>query len=144
MHVCIFILRFFPQLDENQPVHSSAVPASTQGTSRSGRGAAQTVTGPSDSAAHPGSPSEQRADENRELEPAARNPTAIRRNAEDEAAEEEEESAVGLDRMGVSEASDQPPPPSEEPEAERIHSHPNMVEPLSDHRLNRECLMLDT
>lgn len=121
----------FTQVDENHhpasdgPVHPSTVPASTQGTSRSGRGAAQTPSGPTDS----GAPQEQQ--EAQILEP----PAPVRRNMEEDSSqpeEQEEESAGGQNLMEVSETSDQDPPPSGEPEQGR--PQPNMVEPLLDHR----------
>lgn len=137
----------FTQVDENHhlasdgPVHLSTVPASTQGTSRSGRGAAQTPSGPSDS----GAPQEQQ--EAQILGP----PAPVRRNMEEdlsqpedggdqeeEEQEQEEESAGGQNLTEVSEASDQHPPPSEEPEPEQGRPQPNMVEPLLDHRGKRE------
>ncbi|XP_044197860.1 uncharacterized protein zgc:66455 isoform X1 [Thunnus albacares] len=139
------------------------VPGSTQGTSRSGRGAAQTPSDQSDPAVHPASPQEQHDSPSLHPNPSPHTPTAIGRNAEvastlpqEEAAvpgntslqsrSEEEKSAEGSGRAAegenrteVSQASDQHPSASEAPEpeeTEQIHPHPNMVEPLSDHRGN--------
>ncbi|XP_068583355.1 uncharacterized protein zgc:66455 [Cebidichthys violaceus] len=109
---------------ENQPSESeiyshiypseavSTVPASVQGTSRSGRGAAPTTQ--------------------IYVEEASARP-------EEAAVPEEERSAEGENRAEVEEPLDQIPVPSEPPEPERTeqtHPHPNVVEPLSDHRGN--------
>lgn len=56
-------------------------------------------------------------------------------------ADSSEQAAEGKNRMEVSQASDQHPSASETPEpdeTEQMHPHPNMVEPLSDHRGNCE------
>ncbi|XP_037621797.1 uncharacterized protein zgc:66455 isoform X1 [Sebastes umbrosus] len=122
------------------------VPASTQGTSRSGRGAAQTPSGQSDSTVPTGSPPQQHNDQNQELKPTTSSPTTIQINVEEAATHpeeaavpEEERSADGENRTDVSEASDQLPAPSGAPEpeeTEQSHPHPNIVEPLLDHRGN--------
>lgn len=137
------------------PTSAPTVPVS----SRSERGAAQTPSGQSDPDVRPASPPQPHDDQIHESEPPTHAPTAIRRNAE-EASTRSEEAAVpedegstlrlseedksdGENRTGVSEASDQLPAPSEGPEpedTEQTHPHPNMVEPLSDHRRNREYI----
>lgn len=139
----------------NPFIADPTVPASTQGTSRSERGAAQTPSGPSDSDVHPASPQQQPDRQNHELKPTTRTPTAVRRNVEEASTHPEEAAAPGGESstQSLSEqksaenrtedgvASDQLPPPSEGPdpeEPEQTHSHPNMVEPLSDHRGSRE------
>ncbi|CAK6976322.1 uncharacterized protein zgc:66455 isoform X2 [Scomber scombrus] len=137
------------------------LPSSTQGTLRSGRGATQTPSGQSDPDVHAASPQEQHDSPSHQPEPSPHTPTAIHRNTavastvpQEEAAvpddtslqsqsEEEmfadssEQAAEGKNRMEVSQASDQHPSASETPEpdeTEQMHPHPNMVEPLSDHR----------
>ncbi|XP_073328856.1 uncharacterized protein [Pagrus major] len=132
------------------PTAAPTVPTSSQETPRSGRGATQTPSGPSDPAVHPASPQQQHDGQNQELRPSStRTPTAAQRAEEEAAAPEDESSTQGLmeeaggNRTEVSEDSDQLPPPSKGPEpepepeqAEQTHPHPNMVEPLSDHRGN--------
>lgn len=62
---------------------------------------------------------------------------------------EDESSTQSLseeETSGSEQAADQLPPPSAGPEPEKTqqtHPLPNMVEPLSDHRGNRECLCVD-
>ncbi|TKS68713.1 hypothetical protein D9C73_002776 [Collichthys lucidus] len=125
------------------------VPVSTQGTSRWGRGAAQTTSDPSDSTVHPEPPPQHDA-QNHELKPTTSIPAPTQSNVEEASTHpqetaasledrsgqslSEEESAVGKERMEVSEASDQLPSSSELEKTEQTHPHPNMVEPLSDHR----------
>ncbi|XP_051241464.1 uncharacterized protein zgc:66455 isoform X2 [Dicentrarchus labrax] len=119
---------------------TATVPASTQGTSRSGRGATQTPPDPTDPSVHPASP-QQLHHIIDEIKPNARSPTAIRRDVEEvwSSVSEEEKSADGGNRTEVSEASDRLPSHSEGPEpkeTEQTHPQPNMVEPLSDHKVN--------
>ncbi|XP_059195271.1 uncharacterized protein zgc:66455 isoform X3 [Centropristis striata] len=110
------------------------VPTSTQGTSRSGRGAAQTTSVQSDG-------------QNQELKPTSSSSTTTQTTEEDEPTRPEEAAAPHPEEEGrsadgaVGDLSDQLPAPSEaaEPEPEQpepTHPHPNMVEPLSDHRGN--------
>lgn len=133
---------------ENHVYPSAAVPkvpVPTQGTFRSGRGVL------SDSAVH-STPSQQHH------EPSSRTPTAIQRNVEEAVAAEgesiarswsdkessandSEQAGDGRNRMEVNQASDQLLSPSERPQpqhTEQSHPHPNMVEPLSEHRVNGE------
>ncbi|KAM3623233.1 uncharacterized protein V6R79_008820 [Siganus canaliculatus] len=111
---------------------SSTPPLSTGGTSRSGRGANQTTSDLFQPAVQPASP---------------QNPTAIRRNVEEAAADhqetaapEAESSAWTLSEEDTTEVTDPShllPPTSDRTapeEAEPTHPQPNMVEPLSDHR----------
>ncbi|XP_049428448.1 uncharacterized protein zgc:66455 isoform X2 [Epinephelus fuscoguttatus] len=124
-------------------------PASTQGTSRSGRGATQSPSSRSDSAVPPESLQQQHDGQNQQLEPTTGSPTANVEEAsthpeeaavtEEERLSEQERSADGEDRTEVGKASNELPAPSEAPEpdeTEQTHPHPNMVEPLSDHRGN--------
>ncbi|KAM7010088.1 uncharacterized protein LKV04_001930 [Tautogolabrus adspersus] len=109
---------------------------STQESSRSGRGADRTSSDQSD----PTESSQQnQISQNHKLQP-TQTPTAIQRNIEEDS-KQLEEAAVSEqeNRKEVSEASDQPPHPSEGPEPdepEPTHPHPNIVEQLSDHRGN--------
>ncbi|XP_040000814.1 uncharacterized protein zgc:66455 isoform X2 [Xiphias gladius] len=128
--------------------------ASTQGTSRSGRGITRTPSSGSDSAVRATSPQQQH-----ELEPTSRTPAAVRRNVEEASTQpegaavpgdesgarnrsQEEEPATGSEQATDGEnsnASDRHPSTSEGPEpgeTEQTHPHPNMVEPLLDHRGN--------
>ncbi|XP_058496195.1 uncharacterized protein zgc:66455 [Solea solea] len=69
-----------------------------------------------------------------QLQPSTRPPVAVRRNVIEE---EEEVDDDDNNSTEVSETSDQHPPTSVGPEAEETehtHPHPNMVEPLLDHR----------
>uniref|UniRef100_A0A3B4V1J4 CUB domain-containing protein n=1 Tax=Seriola dumerili TaxID=41447 RepID=A0A3B4V1J4_SERDU len=143
----------------NPSLAEPTAPSSTQGTSRWGRGVAHTPSGLSDSAVHPESPQQQLQEDdrqNRELKPTDRSDrsgAAVRRNVEEASARPEDDRdeqnrsevvkpAAGSDgenRTEVGEASDQRPSSSEGPEpgeTEQTHPHPNMVEPLSDHRGN--------
>ncbi len=66
---------------------------------------------------------------------------------EEAAVPEDESSTQSLSEEGTSgseQPADQLPPPSVGPEPEKTeqtHPHPNMVEPLSDHRGHSEWLM---
>ncbi|XP_040893173.1 uncharacterized protein zgc:66455 [Toxotes jaculatrix] len=138
-------------------------PASTQGTSRSGRGVPNIPPSRSDSAVHAVSPQQHHDSENHELKPTNRTPAAIRRDveeastrpedaadpedrsgAQDQSEDEEpaagsEQATDGENRTEVSKAPDQHPSTSEGPEleeTEQTHPQPNVVEPLSDHRGN--------
>ncbi|XP_029291781.1 uncharacterized protein LOC115010987 isoform X2 [Cottoperca gobio] len=119
----------------------TAVPtaaASTQGSSRPGRGVAHTPSGPSVSTVPPESPQQRHDGQNQALKPTTSSPTTNVQEAsthrEEAAVPEEEKSADGENRMEVGEVSDQLPATSEAPEPEEPHPQPNMVEPLSDHR----------
>ncbi|XP_071360646.1 uncharacterized protein [Trachinotus anak] len=136
------------------------VPASTPGTSRSGRGVVHTPSSLSDSVLLPESPQQQKQEhdsQSHELKPTDRSPTAVRRNVEETSARPDDESGTqnrseeekpaagseqatdGENRTEVGETSDQHPSTSEGPEpgeTEQAHPHPNMVELLSDHRGN--------
>ncbi|KAK9540807.1 hypothetical protein VZT92_003233 [Zoarces viviparus] len=100
-------LEFYSHIYPTKAV--STVPASLQGTSRSGRGAAPTTQiYVEEASAHP----------------------------EEAAVPEEERSAEGRNSTAVGEASDQLPVPSQPERTEQTPPHPNTVEPLSDHRGN--------
>lgn len=126
------------------------VPTSTQGTPRSGRGITESPSDPPDPGISPASPQQQHDGQNQQLGPSS-TPTAAQREVEAAAAPEGEGSTrslteeAGGNRTEVSEESDQLLPPSEGPEpepeqAEQTPPRPNMVEPLSSHRGNCECL----
>ncbi|KAF0036884.1 hypothetical protein F2P81_009758 [Scophthalmus maximus] len=124
-------------------------PVSTEGTSRSGRDAAHTASSRADSTVDAS---------DHELEPADRRNVDDASTHPDDAAvgeddggthsrSEEEELAAGSEQAAdgaeigpeAGEESDQPPSAPEGPEpgeTEPTHSHPNVVEPLSDHRGN--------
>ncbi|KAM7394759.1 hypothetical protein PAMP_021545 [Pampus punctatissimus] len=132
------------------------LPASTQGTFRSGRDAAQTPSPPSSGpAVHHASPQEQHDSPSHHPKPSPHTTTAVRTNAEvastlpEEAAVPDDASLQrrfadgsgraeqGENGTEVSVASNQHPSASKAPEpeeTEQTHPHPNMVEPLSDHR----------
>lgn len=127
-------------------------PTSTQGTPQSGRGVTQPPSDPPDPDISPASPQQQHDSQNQNQElglSSTRTPTAAQRDVEAAAALEGEGSTrslteeAGGNRREVSEDTDQllPPPEGPEPEqAEQTHPHPNMVELLSSHRGNCECL----
>ncbi|KAM7419883.1 hypothetical protein PAMA_016809 [Pampus argenteus] len=137
------------------------VPASTQGTFRSGRGATQTPSPPSsDPAIHPASPQEQHDSPSHHPKSSPHTTAAVReiaevastlpeeavvpddaslqrRSEEEESADDSRRAEQGENRTEVTVASKQQPSASEAPEpeeTEQTHPHPNMVEPLSDHR----------
>ncbi|XP_045905327.1 uncharacterized protein zgc:66455 isoform X1 [Micropterus dolomieu] len=128
------------------------VPAPTQGTSRWEKRAVQTPSGRSDSTVHPEYTQQQHGPENQELQPTKSIPTAEQSNVEEasvlteeaavpedegstrslsegqKVADGSEQAAEGENRTEVSEG--------EREDAEQTHPHPNMLEPLSEHRRN--------
>uniref|UniRef100_A0A7N6F9Y8 CUB domain-containing protein n=2 Tax=Anabas testudineus TaxID=64144 RepID=A0A7N6F9Y8_ANATE len=127
------------------------VPASTQRTSRSGRGLSHMPS--TQSAIYAVSP-KHKHDQNPELKPATHNQTPRRRNVEEAAGEPSvpetntqswrgdkmsADSSHNGNRSESSEGSDQNPATSGGPESEdieQVHPHPSMVELLSDYRGN--------
>ncbi|XP_054459708.1 uncharacterized protein zgc:66455 [Anoplopoma fimbria] len=133
-------LEFYNHIYPSKPAPTEA--ASTLGTSRSGRGAAPTPSDQSDSADPPASPQQQHGGQDQEPQPTTSSPITIQVDVEEDsthpqeaAVPEEENPSDGENRTEVWEG----PVPSEAPEpedTEQTHPHPNMVEPLSDHRGN--------
>ncbi|XP_031158546.1 uncharacterized protein zgc:66455 isoform X2 [Sander lucioperca] len=148
------------EVDENH----HPVSASTQGTSRSGRGASKTPSRQSDSAVPPASSQQQRSGQSQEpLKPATNSPAAnveeasthperasthperasthLEKASSDpkEAVRAEEERLSEEERLLVEEMPNRLPSLSEAAEPEETEPalpQPNMVEPLSDHRGN--------
>ncbi|XP_034740224.1 uncharacterized protein zgc:66455 [Etheostoma cragini] len=143
-----------PEVDENHhPVlenRYTAVPASTQGTSRSGRGATKTPSLQSDPTVSPassqqpgggqrpraaGSPSANVEKALSDPEEAARLEEARLSEKEERLSEEEERLlSEEEERLSEEEMSNRLPSSSKDAETEPTLPHPNMVEPLSDHR----------
>ncbi|XP_018530589.2 LOW QUALITY PROTEIN: uncharacterized protein zgc:66455 [Lates calcarifer] len=109
------------------------VPVSTQGTSRSGRGVAPTLSVLSDSTVHPESPQQQQDGQNQETTSTNHSPTAAARRDVEETSTHPE---GGRGCRWREQTEVEYPSTSERPEPEETHPQPNMVEPLSDLRGN--------